>query len=224
MVTLLEQYGHKIMVDGTFETVELGLVLSTILIEANGLAVPTVWLLADRQTTETYEWFFRYVLNIAPMWELRTVYADFDSAVRAALRIVFEAKGVLFFGDSFHFFYDNRKWARTHGGSQYPLPAVITISFCCFFISFIILIHVDVINDTLHMLYLSPSVVDFNDNLACFLDYWTRTWPAYASYFAKQWVNAVGPSEWAHFARPHDGIFLFLISFVRQMTLMRGGG
>jgi hypothetical protein len=60
----LERFGESILVDGTFRTIELGLTLTTILIEVNGISVPVVWFFSGINSVDFYlfVFFFLFIL------------------------------------------------------------------------------------------------------------------------------------------------------------------
>lgn len=198
MLKMLLQYGQTICIDGTYRVAELSLVLTTIMVTINGIGVPVAWLLSNSATTANYEWFLMQI-KLATInngtWKVDVCYSDFENALRAAVRAVFP--GALLLGDSWHFFYDNRKWVRKNGGSVYLLL------FLYFSNSTLILsIHRDDVNTTLHVLWASPTKSDFETNLTVFLQLWDVKFPPYAKYFRLQWISTVPPDSWAGYSFP----------------------
>lgn len=119
MLNMLLQYGHTIFADGTFQVTELGLVLTTIMVTINGIGFPAAWLLSNSGTAVNYEWFLTQVKAAIKTgtWTVEVAYTDFDKALRGGIKHVFPSAILL--GDSFHFFYDNRKWASKNKGTEY---------------------------------------------------------------------------------------------------------
>src|SRR5690554_5912444 len=90
---------------------------------------------------------------------------DFEEAIRNACTKVFP-RG-LYYGDSFHFFKDNRKWMLKNQGYQ----------------------HLDELIPQLRILWASDSMPTFRINKGIFVKHWINTYSLFANYFTKVWLS-----------------------------------
>lgn len=174
-------YSNMIMVDGTFNIAESGLVLTTVLLNINGLHIPAAWLLSNSQTAEDYTFFFRTLAErtnnlFAPSFAL----CDYELAMHGGLKRAFP--GISVYGDSFHFVQANRRWLMTRGCHQ-----------LC-----------DNLTDQLRTLWSAVTANQFNANLRIYLDYWRGKSELYCQYFEATWVKLHIPAIWSQFGRPED--------------------
>lgn len=99
-LSILCTFGSIIFVDTTFDKVEK-LLLTTIMVSANGVSVPCAWLFHMEKDMETYEKFFRWVTaECKGRLNVQWVVGDFDLALRNAAVAVWQCRWI---GDWFHF-------------------------------------------------------------------------------------------------------------------------
>ena len=109
----LLQSAQAVFIDGTFDFAERNLILTTILVVVNGELLPAVFLLHEHRNQETYIAFFRRLQSLASRFRPEVFFADFEGPIRSGFQVVWP--NASFYGDAFHFVYDNQKWLRRHG-------------------------------------------------------------------------------------------------------------
>jgi hypothetical protein len=177
---LLEQHGCVLYVDGTFDLVEAGLTLTTILIKVDSIGVPIAWLLAHSQQQEMYTYFFHFVWDLVMQvthctLHVLALFADFEEALRKAAEEAFP--GVKVFGESFHFMQANVHWMCKHVDKT----------------------HLAELIPNLRHLMASPELNESLPQVKMFLVYWMQQCPAYAEYFHSMWCMRWPPRLWAAF-------------------------
>jgi hypothetical protein len=180
---LLQNHNNSniIMVDGTFNVAETGLVLTTILLNINGFHIPVAWMLSNSQTADDYAFFFRTLVErtnnlFAPSFAL----CDYEIPMHNGLKRAFPSISV--YGDSFHFVQANRRWLVSRGCHH-----------MC-----------DNLTDQLRTLWSAMTAEQFNANLKVYLDYWRGKNELYGQYFEQTWMKLHIPATWSSFGRPSD--------------------
>lgn len=177
---LLEQNPDCILLDGTFDFCELGLILTTWMVRIDDIAFPCAWFLSDSQTAETYAHAFQSIRDSAPKFNPKAFLGDFEPALRKATSMTFPYAN--FYGDGFHFVYNNQqKLTSELAGRADAKSLKKQITF------------------ELRLLYNQTSQTEFYKRLDSFLAKYgnPHEFPqlaGYMNYFKNQWLQ--GTSEY----------------------------
>lgn len=221
-VALASEFGLDILtkskytiVDGTFETTECKLVLTTLLAMHEDIAIPCAYLLSNSKETDNYEAFYRvchiyYFIKFILLIEIKLLFQtifketkklmspkgvllDFEEALSQGFVNVFPGAAV--YRDFFHFVQANVKQIAVLGFKSEAKKLV----------------------PDLNKLWYAPTKPDFNSEVQVFLDKWDEIVPTYTSYFRTYWLNRYKSEEWASYGRPSDvrsGLCIYVTSFI----------
>lgn len=184
-VAMVSEFGTHILnnsdyvvCDGTFNTTECKLVLTTLLGFHEGIAIPCAYLLSNSKETDNYEAFYRTVKKTTKgIMSPKGVLLDFEEALSEGFVRVFPYAAIL--ADFFHFVQANVKEIQKLGFKAKVKDVVTGVQ----------------------SLWYAPTKADFDAALGEFLTQWNREVPAYATYFRRNWLNRYHPEKWASYAR-----------------------
>eukprot|EP00734_Pompholyxophrys_sp_LG126_P000330 Pompholyxophrys_sp_v1_NODE_117_length_1839_cov_4.271300.p1 type:complete len:548 gc:universal NODE_117_length_1839_cov_4.271300:1672-29(-) len=183
--SLIETFGDAMIIDSTFDFVEMKLNLTTAMIFVKGIGIPVAYFLSDGKTAEDYSDNLSFLKNkiLRGRYAPTFVLSDFETAFQNAVRTTWPS--TLTHGDLFHFMQCNTRWLRSNGAGEHVSDAILQLRILCN----------------------SPTLALFKENLSAFISYWTSKNPSYVRYFTNQWCSDTGPwppASWALFGRRPD--------------------
>ena len=101
----------------------------------------------------------------------QSVMCDFEPALRNTLALAFPS--AMLFGDSFHVFYNCRKWMNSNGQSHLADSAVSSV----------------------RTLWACSTQLEFQMMLEQFTKLWNKDYAPFMSYFNKTWITMYPPNE-----------------------------
>lgn len=166
---MFAEFGDIFFLDTTFDLIKEKLFLTTLMMRYQGWGIPIAWLISSNRTIETYEHFLSYLAKHVPQYYRFAPAAclgDFDPALRGAVEKTLP--GTNYFGDFFHFLYDNIKWKMAYGSEANT--------------------NKQTLSRTLRILWASPTREHFDQNFRLFCAIWSRD-PPYLRYFNDTWMR-----------------------------------
>lgn len=212
------------IVDGTFELVELKLVLTTVMGYHDGIAVPCAYYLSELKTRESYLLFFRVCTSPTQSYSYLVVHVsflqkikeltkgrmdptgclmDFEEALGSAWEDVFPNCSIM--RDLFHFQQANRRKMIKIG--QDALKGEL--------------------KKDIQVLWYADTKPQLDNHLKEFLAKWDDQSPEFSSYFRRVWMGQHPPHTWASYSRPKDapsGLFFVCTMRFLLLTIDEGSG
>jgi hypothetical protein len=118
---------HYMYIDGTFDMIERGLSLTTVLYDIDGISTPVAWIIHSNKSEEDYSLALETLRRKTKhLMRPLAIFLDFEAALKNALAKVFP--GVPIYGGFFHFMQANVRWLQQHKYPQHITVAVETLS------------------------------------------------------------------------------------------------
>lgn len=203
---------NYVVCDGTFNTTECKLVLTTILGFHEGIAIPCAIYYQTRRKQTTMSLFtgcvylfFYFLLCLLFL----------DSKENDQEHHVSQGRALGFWGSTVGRICQGVSWCCGLG-RLFPLCIYYTLLILLsFFLTLFLQVQANMkaiqklgfkgrskdVSEGIQSLWYAPTEKDFNDALREFLKIWDKEIPAYATYFRRNWLERYHPEKWASYAR-----------------------